>query len=365
MRPRGPAGARPPARVAHARRGAGRLALSADIAALAALPPRGSAGPGERGAAAWVAGRLREAGAQDVVVEPFTWPRTYAWAHLAHVAAAALVGPLALPSFELEVSGRGPWVHRLLPRGEGANVVARVRGAGTRTRTVVLVAHLDAARTGLIWRVGARLRTPVGAPAVAPVALGMLLGRRRAGRVLLALAAAMYLDTARSPTVPGANDDATGVAALIELTRRLAAAPVPGADVLVVATGAEEAGMGGMRAFLAAHLPELPPDATFVLNLDTLGSGTPAVLTGEATLLPHAYRPQDVARVPAPRRVRSGTFTDGMLARFAGLPAATLVSIGPDGRYANYHLPTDTPDRVDLACVEACVDLAEQAVRAG
>ncbi len=312
-----------------------------------------------------MAAALRDAGARDVVVEPFRWPGTYAWSHLAHVAAATVLGPLALVSFELDVSGRAPWVHRLLPRGEGANVVARVPGTGTRTRTVVLVAHLDAARTGLIWRLGARLRTPGSAPAVAPVALGMLLGRRRAGRLLLALAAAAYLDTARSPVVPGANDDATGVAALLELTRRLVADPVPGTDVLVVATGAEEAGMGGMRAFLDAHLPELPPHATFVLALDTLGSGTPAVLTGESTLLPHAYRPEDVARVPAPRRFRSGTFTDGILARFAGLPAATLVSVGPDGRYANYHLPTDTADRVDLACVEACVGIAEAVVRAG
>jgi Iap family predicted aminopeptidase len=48
-----------------------------------------------------------------------------------------------------------------------------------------------------------------------------------------------------------------------------------------------------------------------------------------------------------------------VLARFAGIPALTLLSVGPDGAFGDYHLPTDTPDRVDWHSVEACVGLAE------
>jgi hypothetical protein len=355
------------------------VALSADVAALAGRV-RDSAGEGERAAAAWVAGRLREAGAAEVALEPYRWPRTYAWAHALHLAAGLAGGPVALAalaSFELEVSGRGQWLHRVLPAGQGSTVVARVPAAGPARRTVVLVAHLDAARTGAIWRIGARLRTPATVPATAPAGLAFALAAlprgplRTAGRALLAVGLAAYADTAASPTVPGANDNATGVAALIELTRRLATAPAAGTEVLVVAPGAEEAGMGGMRAFLRAHAGELAPARTFVLNLDTLGSGTPAVATHESTLLPHAYRGEDVARVEAAaaragvalRRFRAGAFTDGILAVFAGLPAASLLSLGPGDRYANYHLPGDTADGVDPACLEACVAVAEQVVR--
>ena len=40
---------------------------------------------------------------------------------------------------------------------------------------------------------------------------------------ILSLALALALDQARSPSVPGANGDASGVAALLEIVRRLAA----------------------------------------------------------------------------------------------------------------------------------------------
>ncbi len=119
--------------------------------------------------------------------------------------------------------------------------------------------------------------------------------------------------------------------------------------------------MGGMRALLAAH----PLGAgDFVLGLDTIGSGTPVVLTSEATLLPHRYRPEDVARVPdGAQRWRGGAWTDPILATYAGIPAVSILSVGPDGTHANWHRMTDTPDRVDLGCVERCVDLAEATAR--
>ncbi|MCV4860913.1 hypothetical protein OFB63_33195, partial [Escherichia coli] len=63
--------------------------LRRDVEALASMV-RGSAGAGERASAEWIAGRLRADGVADVRVEPFRGRRTYAWTHLAHVAAALL-----------------------------------------------------------------------------------------------------------------------------------------------------------------------------------------------------------------------------------------------------------------------------------
>ena len=348
--------------------------LRADVEALAGMA-RGSAGPGERAAADWAAARLRSAGVADVSLEPYRWPRTHAWAHLPHLALAAVRHPLAraaaLVLYELDQSGRLPWVQRLLPQGEGVTVVGRIPAAGgPARRTFVLVAHLDAQRAGVMWdrRVveagaGRRLHAQRMAPAALPAALAMASGRRS----LLALVAAFVLDTARRGPVPGANDNASGVAAVLAVASGLVAEPLEGTEVLVVLPGAEEAGMGGMRAWLRGA--SLDPATTFVLGLDTVGSGVPVVARAEGALLPHAYRPEDLALVDAgarragveaPQRWRIAAYTDPVLARFAGLPCASVLSVSPQtGMYTRYHRPDDVPEHVDLACVRACAALAE------
>ncbi len=331
---------------------------------------RGSASAGERSAAAWAAGRLPG----DVALEPYRWPRTHAWAHLPHLAAAAtrsrLLTAAALVSYELDQSGRLQWVQRLLPKGDGVNVVARIAPRGPARRTFVLVAHLDAQRGGLIWHrgvveagAGRRLRTRAMTPASLAAALAIALR----WRPLLALAVALLLDTARRPPVPGANDNASGVAAAIAVAHALAAQPLEHTEVLVVLPGAEEAGMGGMRAFLRAH--RLDPATTFVLGLDTVGSGTPIVARAEGAILLHRYREEDVALVERaagddpPQRWRIAAYTDPILARFAGLPSASVLSVGEHGMYTHYHRPDDVPEHVDLACVARCADIAEAVAR--
>lgn len=374
-------------------------ALRADVEALAAMT-RDSAGPGERASAAWIAGRLREAGAVDARVEAFRYQGTYAGAHGAHVAAglAALTLPrvagaaaslAVLASLEREASGRGQWVRRLLPATEGANVLARIPAAGAARATLVLVAHHDAARTGPVWHprvvaLGAQrhLRRSRVDPFMAPLAAalvaggaGSLLGSRRASAAsaaVLASALAVYATGARGATVPGASDNATGVAALLALARALAREPLGEVEVLLVAPGCEESGMGGMAAFLRGHAERLRRRPCLVLGLDTLGAGTPIVCAAEGALREHRYRDADLrlaeegaaaAGVPAPPRWRIGGWTDPVLARFAGLSALSLLSMGP-GYFPNYHWPTDTPERVDWDSVRACTRLAAGIVTA-
>jgi Peptidase family M28 len=357
--------------------------LRADVEALASMT-RDSAGPGERAAAGWIAGRLREVGASDVRVEPFRYQGTYAWAHAAHVAAGLLAARLrsrtlalaALASLELEASGRKQWLRRVLPAGEGANVVARIPSRGERRGTIVLAAHHDAARTGVTWHpriqeAGAqrKLRRRSIDGFMQPTALGFVLvalGARRAGGVLLALSIAADLDIARSPTVPGASDNATGVAAVIALAERFAADPLDGLEVVLLSNGCEESGMGGMAAFLRAHGADLDPATTFVVGIDTLGAGTPIVCRGEGTILTHRYRDEDNdladagarrAGLDPPERWRIGGWTDAILARFAGLPAVSLLSMGP-GYLPHYHRLDDLPEHVDWDCAERCVAIA-------
>jgi hypothetical protein len=350
--------------------------IAADVAALCSFV-RDSAGLGERTAARYAHGRLIELGLDDVALEPYRWPRTYAWAHLLHVAAGLsrrrALRLAALVSYELEASGRLSWAARLVPGGDGTNVVARIPSRGPARRTLVLVAHLDAQRGGLMWHpriVEAgrrrRLRTRAMAPAGLPAALAIALGSRPLALAVMAL----LLDTATSPTVPGANDNGSGVAAVLEVARRLVAEPLDGCETLVALVGAEEAGMGGMRAFLRAH--PLDPARTFVLGLDTVGSGTPIVASAEGAVLAHRYRPEDLALVdrgaaaaglPPPERWRIGAWTDPIVARFAGLACASILSVGPAGMYTRYHRPDDHPEHVDVGCVERCAAIAEGVAR--
>ncbi len=379
-------------------------AVRRDVAALAAIE-RSSARPGERQSAAWLAGRLAELGVGEVAIRPYRYQRSYALAHGLHVAAglaacslggaaAAALAAAALVSCEREVSGRSQWLRRLLPRGEGANVTGRLPAAGRRRATLVLVAHHDAANTGLQWHprvitAGARrhLRRRRVDPFMAPVELafgiaaasGLLPKRSSAGRVarrasggLFGAWIALNAEMARSPTVPGASDNASGVAVCLDLARSLKATPPDGVEVLVALTGGEEAGMGGMAALMDRDAETLDPRSTFVLGLDTLGAGEPIVCDAEGPMRDQRYADRDNALVEegaamvgasAPRRWRIGGWTDPILAVHRGIPAASLLSMGP-GYFPHYHRPSDTPDNVDWSSVEACARIAAGTIRA-
>ncbi len=359
------------------------MSLRGDVEALAALDRR-SASAGERESAAWCVRRLAEAGAVDVELRPFRFQHSFGPTHALHLAAAALgrlPAAAALVGFELDYSGRAQPLRRLLPAGEGANVVGRISSHGTRERTLVLVAHHDAAHTGLMWNPAL---TGAGAsehgrpsfallPELAMAALAVGPRRLRTpARLVLGLAAALSLQVARGATVPGASDNATGVAAVLALVERLAAQPLPGVEVVTLLTGAEESGMGGMAAWMGSEGAQLDPATTLVLGLDTLGAGEPMVASAEGPLWRVDYRSEDLdladagaarADMPPPRRFRIGGWTDPVLARLAGLPTISLLSLRGNA-FSDYHLPTDTPERVDWASVDACLALAEATIDA-
>lgn len=368
------------------------------VTALCAIT-RSSAREGERESAAWLARRLTDLGLVDVEVHSYRYQHSYALAHGLHnvagLAAALAGGPAGavlslgtLVSYEQEVSGASQWLRRLLPKSEGANVLGRIPAAGGRPRArAVLVSHHDAANTGLVWhpRVVAagsarhlrrRRVDPFMAPVEAALALaaaGSSLSGRRAGVALRAFGAALLgaaiavdVDVGRSPTVPGASDNATGVAGCLALASALAAEPLQDVEVIIAFTGSEEAGMGGMRALLARLRDVLTPGSAFVLGLDTLGAGVPIVAACEGAMREQRYREPDlqlveegaaIAAVTAPVRWRIGAWTDPIIAVHRGIPAASLLSMGP-GYFPHYHHPSDRPEHVDWDSVEACVRIA-------
>lgn len=342
--------------------------LEADVAALAALP-RGSA-TGEAATADWIVSRLREVGL-SADIEPYRGRTTFAWSYAVLAGLGLLrswpVSLAALAALEADASGRWP-----LPIGaaEGANVVCRVPPSGARKRTVVLLAHHDTQRTGLVWDPrlhepgsARRLRTRSIPPYLPPAALALLGHRTRLGRAVLLLLVALSVEQALRAAVPGANDNASGVAAVLALVERYAAQPLDDVEVVAALVGCEESGMLGARAFLRAHA--FDPETTLVVSLDTLGCGTPIVLTAEHTLVRHRYADRDLALVPpGVQRWSIGGWTDALQARLAGLRAVSLLSIGPKGLFTHYHHPSDTPDHVDFASVRACTAAAAETIAA-
>ncbi|MGE4428596.1 MAG: M28 family metallopeptidase [Solirubrobacteraceae bacterium] len=366
--------------------------------------------PGEREAAAWIGERLRRAGADPVDLEDEpswgTFPPTVTVIAATGAVGAALAArgrrctglllALASAAGVLDEAENGPRiVRRLLRRRRTTvNVVGRA-GDPTATRTLVVLAHHDAAQSGVIFdqrllralhqrypeRVEA-LRTSVpnwwvGLGAPLATLLSALSGRRgpaRTGVAVGLLGTALMVDIWRRPTVPGANDNLSAVAGLVAIAERLRADPVPGLRVLLVSTGAEETLQDGIRAYVARHGLELDPATTWFLTLDTVGSPRLILVEGEGPFVMRDYTDPSFRDLIADcaategitleRGFRSRASADGVIPSRAGYPTAMLGSLTAWQAPGNYHLPTDTPDNLDYDTIADATRLSLAVARA-
>jgi hypothetical protein len=307
-------------------------------------------------------------------------------------AAATAAGALAALGVIDDVSGGRQHFRRLLPRRTTANVVAEAGDPDAGT-TLVICAHHDATRGGLIFHPGPSrwvahrfpswyakqetspqiMRLVAAGPAL--VALGAATGLRAlrtTGTAMSLLTVAALADIATRSPVPGANDNLSSVAAVLELARLLQESPPRGARVLLLSTGSEESFMEGMRGFLDRHAPELPRERTRFIVLESLGSPELILLEGEGMIRIRDYTPTlkdalaqagEEAGHPLRRRLRTGLATDALLPLLAGYETACIASCDEYKMAANYHSQRDTPDRVDYGTVARAVEVCERAVR--
>jgi acetylornithine deacetylase/succinyl-diaminopimelate desuccinylase-like protein len=357
---------------------------------------RPSASDGERVAAQWIAARLGELGA-PARVEVESAHGTYWWP-LGLLNAVGLAGALlgragrllsaaAAGAIVDDLEHRSRAFRRLfLPRRHTYNVVAEA-GERDAERTVVVVAHHDAAHGGAVFDVRGMAALKRRFPRLydridrwPPLMLGTVagpllvaLGRRRAGAVFCAGTIAAMADIGRSPLAPGANDNLSAVAAVLALARRLRDEPVEGLRVLLVSTGAEESNSEGMQAFGRRHFSSLSRDTTSFIALECLGSGHVTIAESEGFLLRHGYDAalKDLATACAERLgipVRRGlkvVFTsDAQIALHGGYRTMLLGGTDDLKLPANYHKLTDTADNIDLDALGASVDVLEATVRA-
>ena len=152
---------------------------------------------------------------------------------------------------------------------------------------------------------------------------------------------------------PGADDNASGVAVMLELARLMANAR-PQRSVIFAAFAGEEAGQLGARHYVrAAHTPGAPfPLAGHIadLNIDTVGrlaDGKVAIFgTGSAREFPFIFMGASaVTGVPTQPVAQAIDASDHTAFVEAGVPAVQLFASDA----TDYHRPSDTADKIDYA----------------
>jgi hypothetical protein len=166
----------------------------------------------------------------------------------------------------------------------------------------------------------------------------------------------------------GADDDASGVAAVLEAARQLSEGRRPRRTVIFAATTGEEVGLVGTNWYIA-H-PPLPLDQ-MVANLEIEMIGRPdslaggpgrAWLTGFArSTMGESLAARGIPIVPD-QRLDQQFFerSDNIAFARRGIVAHTLSSFN---LHADYHQPSDDVSRVDFAHVTSVINATAAAVR--
>jgi Peptidase family M28 len=353
----------------------------------------------ERRAANWLAERLRAQGRRAEVEPTYVHPQV-GLVLAAHAALGfggsllAIAEPVAgfaivlaaAASLYFDLNTRFYLLRRLFFRRASQNVFSPGRRTDAPAR-LILVAHYDAARTGYIYNESSRrrqARVPPGARRVlAPPRLLFwslallipILGARTAGldeswlsliqllpTLVLLVATFLLVDIQLSEVVPGANDNASGVALALSAAETLDADPPRNLDVCVLFTGGNECLMEGMRSFVRSYRKRPDRDSSYFVALEMLGRG-PALgyLTAEglAVTYKHSTRLAQLAEAIATASREGGgnldaepialpTASDALPPTLAGYPALTLRRVAANGLPGlEHHTQADAPEGIE------------------
>lgn len=270
-------------------------------------------------------------------------------------------------------------ISRFVPHFETQNVVARFLAARPRC-TIVVMAHLDSGVKGALMRPVFmrclpwlhRLVLVCMLIVVASCAVEAIHGgpspdsyepyvRWAAVCLLLVAAGIVSVNQWLGEPTRGANDNASGVAALLSIADRLAESPLETADVHLVATGANRTWMSGARQFVDAH--GFDPAATYYLNLDQIGNGTPCYTVREGMLVSHrcgrdlleAAQQASTIHNAAPRCIRTASW-DSLIPLARGYQTLSVTGSGAPEPY-------DRLVGVEYPDVVRATDFAEDIIR--
>ena len=353
-------------------------ALSGDIGS------RAAGTEAERAAATYIAGVLEAAG-YDTTIEPFAVSTSVDGSTLSAAGEDLSVRPFIMNG-SASASASGPLVYGalgapedlaglavegrvlLLDRGV-LTFAAKVRNAELAGAVAVVIANNEAGiysgslgdRPATVPVVaisrdeGALLRplADTGATATVRTSIDTLEGQSqnvvgRSGELCRFYIGGHYDSV---PVSPGANDNASGTALILELAR------VHRVDGLcVVAFGAEEIGLVGSQAYVAEHDLDA---AVFMLNFDVVGVLDGALVIGDRALSDVLLAA--VEELP----IRSGRFppfasSDHVSFLTAGIPAVTITSDDDSA----IHTSGDGVEHLSREALTTMLEIGDRVIRA-
>ena len=164
---------------------------------------------------------------------------------------------------------------------------------------------------------------------------------------------------------PGADDNASGTAAVVELAARLkAAGPLPRSVLFALFSGEEEGLVGS--AYFVQHPPVPLDHVVAMLNMDMVGRlrGGQLQVGGDATaaafdpMLAAAVAGTGLHTVPCP--FGRGGLGPSDHQSFAAVRVPVLFLF--TGLHADYHRPTDTADKINYPGLDQVVTIAQRLV---
>ena len=381
------------------------------VHALVGFAGRGPCTDAERRAALWLSRALREAGREAELDTVWVRPQ-WAWTHALHallavggsvlLVAAPIPGLVVLAatlaSLWLDLSARAPLLRLLMRRRATQNVraPAPAREGDRPPVRLVVTAHYDAGRSGLIYRDGLRRVARRAFRGHAPAAFTVLLGAvavltavavvhvaagaqtplrvvQLAASVVVLFAVAFLLDVALSAFVPGANADASAVAVALGLTEALDRDPPRHLEVELLLAGAGEGPALGARARIRALRRRVGREDAVVLELRACGRGRPRYWTRDGLGLPLRLHPRlvelagrvaEAERHLEARPHRGAACSGAYVARAAGYPAIAVGCLDADGLAPEAHQHADVADALDpgamTAALELCLGLVDR-----
>lgn len=159
-----------------------------------------------------------------------------------------------------------------------------------------------------------------------------------------------YYDDENDSYCPGANDNASGVAVLIELARVINKSLNPDRTIIFVAFTNEEKGKSGSRYFVK-NMKEYPPDKCIgMINIDTVGQikKNKIYILNSTSAKQWQYILRNLSwnvGLDLDFVTEELDVSDQIAFHNAGIPAIQLFS----GPHPDYHQTTDTADKINSA----------------
>lgn len=351
------------------------------LAKLKELGPRPSASRKEREFLRFVRETLASFGLA-VEWDEFRVPSTYTWSYLVLWLGLAQAGLLSktFPLWSATSSlmllfveywelATFPIISRLFRFRTSANVV----GKWGENPEVVIVAHADSATPSIFFHprfvMNPRISLLLFVASSLIVTGSSILSALFATRVWwwIALFPSLYLlflalghihrELGMRPS-PGGNDNGSGVAVALELSRILREKGIP---FLVAFTGAEESGTWGALRLAEKYGSLLRGKP--IVNLDNIGKGTLTVATKEGMWKIYDAAPsllkefQELRVSSLAFRPYLGLSTDATPLLARGFEAVTVIALGENGLPVNWHWHTDTVEAVDRENLNQAVNL--------